>query len=324
VRHDTARQTPTYDEYWRLQDAESLAANITAPAVHVGGWFDFYPQGTLNNFASRRYLGGPGARGNQMLVIGPWEHAITAKVGDLAFSNHRFDYNALAWRFFRHWLKCDPADGIMDEPAVHYYVLGDGDDPQAPGNCWRAADNWPPFSTREKSYYLSGDGRLKTDMSEVKEGQCTYIFDPANPCPSLGGADAIKPLPLDQRPISSRPDVLKFSTEPLAEPIEITGQVRVKLFVSSDAPDTDFTAKFIDIYPDGREIAILNGTQRVKFRKGFDAPDPLPIGTVGELTLDCWSISIIINKGHCIGIQISSSNWPRYEVNPNTGADLPA
>ena len=109
----------------------------------------------------------------------------------------------------------------------------------------------------------------------------------------------------------------------MVEPLEVTGSVRVKLFVASDAPDTDFTAKLVDIYPDGREIAILNGIQRVKFRKGFDKPDPLPPGSVGELTIDCWSISIIFNKGHRIGLQISSSNWPRYEINPNTGADLP-
>lgn len=314
---------PTYDEYWRLQDADSRVASITAPAVHVGGWFDFYPQGTLNGFASRQYLGGPGARGNQKLVIGPWEHAVSAKVGDLAFPNHQFDFNALAWRFFRHWLKGESADGVMDEPAVHYYVLGDCDDPHAPGNCWRAADHWPPVRTRETAYYLSNDGKLTTDKGEVQAGPRTYLFDPAHPCPSLGGLDATKPLPLDQRSISSRADVLKFATGALTEPLEVTGAVRVRLFVSSDASDTDFTAKLIDIYPDGREIAILNGIQRVKFRRGFETPEPLAIGSVGELVLDCWSISIVFNQGHRIGVQISSSNWPRYEVNPNSGADLP-
>ncbi len=255
--------------------------------------------------------------------MGPWEHAVTPTVGDLKFPNNQFDYDALAWRFFKHWLQGDD-NGIMDEPAVHYYVMGACDDPQAPGNCWRTADNWPPFPTREVTYFLSSDGVLASDRSEVKEGTAVFSFDPSNPCPSLGGDDAIKPLPLDQRSISSRPDVVKFATAPLADPIEVTGPVRVKLFVTSDAPDTDFTAKVVDIYPDGREIAILNGIQRVKFRKGFEKADLLPIGSIGELTLDCWSTSIIFNKGHRIGVQISSSNWPRYEVNPNTGEDLPA
>jgi len=313
---------PTYDEAWRLQDSDSRVANITAPAVHVGGWFDFYPQGTLNGFAARQYLGGPGARGNQKLVLGPWEHAIAPKVGDLTFPNHAFDFNALAWRFFRHWLQ-DDSDNVMQEPAVHYYVMGDCDDPSAPGNRWRTADHWPPFPTRETAYYLSSDGALVSGRDAVQAGQRAYDFDPASPCPSLGGADASKPLPLDQRSLSTRGDVLKFATAPLTEPLEVTGPVRVKLFVTSDAPDTDFTAKLVDIYPDGREIAILNGIQRVKFRGGFEKADPLPAGTVGELTLDCWSTSIIFNKGHRIGVQISSSNWPRYEVNPNTGEDLP-
>ena len=130
---------PTYDDFWRLQDADSRVSDVTAPAVHVGGWFDFYPQGTLNSFASRQAMGGPGARGNQKLVIGPWEHAVTEKVGDLKFPNFKFNYNALAWRFFDHWLKGE-SNGVMDEPAVNYYVLGDCDDPQAPGNRWRKAD----------------------------------------------------------------------------------------------------------------------------------------------------------------------------------------
>jgi len=314
---------PTYDEFWKLQDATARAADITAPAVHVGGWFDFYPQGTLDSFASRQAIGGPGARGNQKLVMGPWEHAVTEKVGDLKFPNSKFNYNALAWRCFDHWLKGEP-NGVMQEPAVHYYVLGDCDDPQAPGNRWRTADTWPPFPTRETSFYLAADGALTDKPSTKNDAKRAFKFDPSDPCPSLGGADAIKPLPLDQRKISSRPDVLRFATEPLTEPLEVTGQVRVKLFVSSDAPDTDFTAKLVDIYPDGREIAILNGIRRVKFRRGYEKADPLPPGKVGELTIDCWSISAVFNRGHRLGLHVSSSNWPRYEVNPNTGADLPS
>ena len=312
----------TYNDYWRHQDVDSRVGDVTAPAVHVGGWFDFYPQGTINSFASRQAIGGPGARGNQKLVMGPWEHAVSMRVGDLKFPNFKFDYNALAWRFFDHWLN-EKQNGVMDEPAVHYYVIGDCNDPKAPGNEWRTASTWPPFPTHDTSLYLSSQGSLTKERSTAENAQRTYTFDPANPCPSLGALNALKPLPLDQRPISSRSDVLTFATEPLTEPLEVTGAVRVKLFVSTDAPDTDFTAKLVDIYPDGREISILNGIRRLKFRKGFEKPDPLVPGTVGELTLDCWSISIIFNKGHRIGLHVSSSNWPRFEVNPNTGEDLP-
>jgi hypothetical protein len=316
------RNHPTYDDYWRLGDPESRVAEITAPAVLVGGWFDLYPQGMIENFVARQYRGGPGARGNQKLIIGPWEHGITEQVGDLKFPNYKFDWNALSWRFMQHWLQ-GTANAVMDEPAVHYYTLGDCSDPAAPGNCWRTATAWPPFPTVPTRYFLASDGALTTQPALTNDAKRSFAFDPANPCPSLGGDTATRPLPLDQRPNLARGDVLAFATEPLADPLEVTGAVSMRLFVSSDAPDTDFTAKLVDIYPDGRQISICDGIQRVKFRRGFEKPDPLAPGSVGELTIDCWSTSIIFNRGHRIGVLISSSNWPRFEVNPNTGADLP-
>jgi predicted acyl esterase/alkylhydroperoxidase family enzyme len=317
------RKHLTYDEHWRRLDPERRSADVTAPAVHVGGWFDLYPQGAIDNFVSRQYLGGPGARGNQKLIMGPWEHGITETVGDLRFPGNKFNWSQYAWRFVEHWLK-GAADGIMDEPSVYYYVMGDCHDPKAPGNHWRTATAWPPFPTVATSYFLVDGGALTKNRPDVRKAKRTYTFDPADPCPSLGGDNAMKPLPLDQRPNSSRGDVLLFTTEPLDEPLEVTGPVRVKLFVSSDAPDTDFAAKIVDIYPDGRQIAILSGIQRVKYRHGVEKAEPLPPGSIDELVIDCWSTSIIFNKAHRIGLLISSSDWPRYEVNPNTGQDLPA
>jgi hypothetical protein len=129
--------------------------------------------------------------------------------------------------------------------------------------------------------------------------------------------------PRDQRPVSSRADVLKFATAPLATPVEISGPVTVKLYVSSTAPDTDFTAKLLDISPDGREILFLDGIQRVKYRNSFTTPSRLPVGDVGELSIDLWHTSLVFNTGHRIGVQISSSNYPRFEVNPNNGNDMP-
>jgi predicted acyl esterase/alkylhydroperoxidase family enzyme len=316
------RKHRTYDDYWQLLDPGSRAEDITAPAVLVGGWFDLYPQGMIDNFVARQYLGGAGARGNQKLIIGPWEHGVTETVGELKFPDYKFDWVGYSWRFMEHWLQ-GADNGIMREPAVHYYVLGDCSDPEAPGNQWRTAASWPPFSTVATSYYLAADGRLADKWSTAADAKRTFTFDPANPCPTLGGDDALKHLPLDQRPISSRDDVLTFVTEPLSEPLEVTGAVSVKLYVSSDAPDTDFTARLVDYYPDGRQIVLANGIQRVKFRGGFEKAEPLPPGTIGELAIDCWSTSVIFNRGHKIGLHVSSSNWPRYEVNPNTGEDLP-
>ncbi len=323
------RSHPSYDEFWSYYNAQARAADITAPAVFGGGWFDIYPQGIIDNFTSRQYDGGEGARGNQKLVIGPWTHRISQDAGQLRFpDNYRFDFQGLFVQFFRHWLLGEQ-NGVMDSPAVHYYVMGDVDDPNAPGNEWRTADKWPPYEEELSVYFLQSDRTLRT-KPEDDASPITYVFDPANPCPTLGGTNAAGingTLPsgaFDQRPNVARPDVLAFESEVTAEPLEITGRVTVRLYVSTDAPDTDFSAILVDIYPDGRQMGIASGIHRLKYRDGFKQPDPLPSGELGTVQIDLWSTSIIVNKGHKIGLHISSSNWPRNEVNPNTGADLPS
>jgi len=325
---ETQLSHPVYDSYWQQYNAEVRAGDITAPGVHVSGWYDLYPQGAINNFLTRQHRGGEGARGNQKLIMGPWAHAISQNLGDVTFKdNHRFDRTPYVMRFFKHWL-LDEQNGIMDEPAVRYYIMGDFFDPDAPGNEWRTADDWPPYPVDRTHYYLNMDRRLRPTPPRTEDTELSYVFDPADPCPTRGGNNAgilgaLPAGPLDQRPLSSRSDVLKFETAPLEEPVEISGPIRMILYVSTDAPDTDFTAKLVDIYPDGRELNMADGILRVKFRNGFEKADPLPAGEIGMLEIDMWSVSVIFNKGHKIGVQISSSNWPRFEVNPNTGADLP-
>ncbi len=320
---DIWKSHPTYDAFWERYNAEARASHITAPGVHIGGWWDIFQQGTINSFVTRQHDGGDGARGNQILIMGPWPHGMVRETGDLVLpDNYAYDVNDVEQRFLRHWLLGDDT-GIMDEPPVRYYTVGDIDDPEAPGNQWRTADDWPPFETREMPLYLGPEGRLVENAPETTES-LTYAFDPEDPCPTHGGQNLTIPAgPFDQRRVSGRDDVITFATQPLDEPLEITGNVQVRLFVSTDAPDTDFTAKLVDIYPDGREILMLDNIQRLKFRNGFIEPDPLEPGEVGEVTIDLWSISLIVNRGHRIGLQISSSNYPRFEVNPNTGADFP-
>lgn len=314
---------PTYDDFWKERNAEARAPEITAPALHVGGWFDIFGKGTLNNFTSRQYHGGEGARGNQLLVIGPWPHGPRQDFGDIKLrDNYLFDFNGLQTKFFQHWL-LGTENGVMDGPAVHYYTLGDCGDPNAPGNEWRTANDWPPFETELTPLYLNADGTLSAAAPSTDQ-VLSYEYDPADPCPTHGGANLLLPAgPFDQRKVSGRKDVLKFATAPLDAPVEVTGAVSVTLYVSSDAPDTDFTAKFIDVYPDGKEILLTDNIQRVKFRNGFEKADPLPPGEVGRVTIDLWSTSIVFNRGHRIGVQISSSNYPRFEKNPNTGDDFP-
>ena len=315
---------PTYDAFWQMFNAEDKAADVTTPAMHVGGWWDIFGQGTINNFVTRQHEGGEGARGNQKLIMGPWIHGVTRKVGDIELrDNFNFDFGKYERHFFAAWL-LDKDDGIKAEPAVNYYTVGDVDDPAAPGNEWRTADDWPPFPTVATSYYLREGGGLTTEPATADSAPLAYAYDPANPCPTHGGQNLLLPAgPFDQREVSGRPDVLKFATDPLEQPLEITGQVFVKLFVSTDAPDTDFTAKLVDVYPDGREILMLDNIRRLKFRNGYEQPEPLSAGEIGELAIDLWSISLIFNKGHRIGVQVSSSNHPRFEINPNSGDDWP-
>jgi len=316
---------PSYDAFWRGFDAESAADRVTAPAVHVGGWWDCFGQGTLEAFMSRQYEGAPPARGNQKLIMGPWLHGVKRDPGDVTLAENfdDVDFNKYTQRFFRYWLLGEQ-NGIMDEPAVQYYTVGDLSDPGAPGNEWRTASDWPPFPTKATPFYLSPDGALHAEQVADSPGGLTFMYDPANPVPSLGGATLLhKPGVYDQRPVSDRPDVLKFATEPLSAPLEITGRVTVRLYVSTDARDTDFTAKLLDIYPDGREILMLDGIQRLKFRHGCELPDYLLPGEIAEIEIDLWSISLIFNTGHRIGLHVSSSNFPRFEVNPNTGKDFP-
>jgi hypothetical protein len=319
----TWRAHPMQDAFWNQFDAEAKAGQVNAPAIHFGGWWDIFQQGTINNFISRQYSGGPGARGCQFLVIGPWAHNLQQNLGDLVLpDNYNFPQADLEVQLLYYWLiGANPA--VLENPPVHYYVLGDVDNPAAPGNIWRTAEAWPPLSTEPRHVYLAPSRELSSALPTA-ETTYTYIFDPDNPCPTLGGANLSLPAgPFDQRPVSGRSDVLRFATVPLEAPLEVTGRIAVRLFVSTSAPDTDFTAKLVDIYPDGREILLTDGIQRLKYRTGAPTPDYVVPGTIAELTIDLWSFSIIFNTGHRIGLQISSSNYPRFEVNPNTGYDFP-
>ena len=315
---------PARDAFWRDYDAVARAPQMTAPALHVGGWWDIFGQGTLDNFTSRQHQGGAGAKGNQKLIMGPWVHGPVKKVGDLELpDNFTMDFGKYERRMYAHWLT-GADNGVVDEAAVNYYTVGDVTRPDGPGNEWRTADDWPPFPTQETAYFLHPDGTLSTTESSENAATLAYTYDPADPCPTHGGQNLLIPAgPFDQRKVSGRDDVLKFATAALDAPTEITGRVKVRLFVSTDALDTDFTAKLVDIYPDGSEILMLDNIQRVKFRNGFEKADPLPAGEIGEVVIDLWSISLIFDVGHRIGVQISSSNYPRFEKNPNSGDDLP-
>jgi uncharacterized protein len=308
---------PRYDDFWKKLNCETQARKVRAPAVYQGGWYDIFLQGTINSFVATHYHGGAGAKGKCRLVIGP--------VGHGAFTELKYPANAArlpacgdAFAWFDHIL-LGKDNGIAEEKAVHYYVMGDPTDPKAPGNFWRHADDWPPAS-EPAAFYFHPDNALVRGRPPQGNDRKTYTYDPKNPVPTIGGQELGVPLgPMDQRRVENRPDVLLFSTDELKEAVEVTGRITAKLFVSSDCPDTDFTVKLCDVYPDGRSMLVTDGILRARYHKSFEAESFFEPGHVYELSVDLWSTSLVFNKGHRIRVAVSSSNAPRFEANPNTG-----
>jgi predicted acyl esterase len=320
---DYYEQHPRYDPVWQWANVENRSALIEQPGYHMGGWYDIFSQGTLHAFQQRQEQGGEGARGNQKLIIGPWTHEIgLPDVGELHYPDALLF--STPWSivgseadWYAHWLK-GVANGIMEKPAVAYYQMGPTDQ-SGPWNEWRAAASWPP-PAEPVELYLRGDGGLGTRLPPPDGEPRDYLFDPEDPVPTIGGANLnIEMGPMDQSAVEQRADVLTYRTLPLPSAVETAGAVRVDLWVSSDALDTDFTAKLIDQYPDGRNMLVCDGILRARYRESFESERLLTPGELVPLTIDLWSTAITFGPGHRIGVDISSSNYPRFDVNPNTG-----
>jgi hypothetical protein len=310
-----------YDGFFDLAEMSLHWPRVRVPSYNWGGWYDIFSQGNIDNFAGLQTQGGGRAAGNQKLIMGAWAHGQLEEVKYPA--NAAVNPHEEAVRWFDYWLK-GKDNGIMDEPPIRYYVMGDVMDPKAPGNEWRTAIAWPPPS-KTTSYFLHPNGGLSTDMPNGKEATASYKYDPKNPVPTIGGSNlTIKKGPMDQRAVGDRKDLLKYSTEPLQYTVEVTGRVTVEVWAESDAPDTDFMAKLVDVYPDGTERLVLDGAFRARFREGFNKEVFMKKGEVYRFTIDLWSTSIIFNKGHRIAIHVTSSNDPRFDPNPNTGKPLRA
>lgn len=314
-----------YDQYWRARDVSRRFRQVNAPALHIGGFYDIFAQGTIDAFVGYQTKGGPRARGRQKLLMGPWSHGVlTEKVGDLVFPNAKRPPNDVhdhvRW-WERHLKGVD--NGVDSLPAVTYYVMGDVTDPAAPGNVWRTADQWPPVQTKKVRWYLHPDETLSQDRPAGASATVTYRYDPNQPVPTLGGYQLTIPAgPRDQRSIESRPDVLVFTSETLAQPLEVTGRIRAKLYVSSDCPDTDFVVRVCDVYPDGRSINVTEGALRARYRNSLEREDFLKPGRLYGLEIDLWSTSIIFNRGHRVRVHVTSSSSPGYDPNPNTEEPL--
>ena len=333
---------PDYDDYWRARELTHRYNKINAAAVHIGGYFDIFAQGTLDSFVGYQEHGGPGARGKQKLIMGPWTHGVfTEKSGDLTFPNGKRPPNNVRdqWRWFDHTLK-GVDNGIDREPAVTYYVMGDTSTTNAPGNTWRTANQWPPVVAVATPFYLHADRTVSREKPSVQdpfslsgdrtksvaaghqddaEPALAFVYEPTNPVPTIGGRQLTLPAgPKDQRPIENRPDVLVFTSEPLTAPLEVTGRVRAKLWASSDAPDTDFFVRLCDVYPDGRSLNICEGCLRARLRDSFSEEKLMRPGEIYSFNVDLFSTSIIFNQGHRLRVHVTSSSANGYDPNPNT------
>jgi len=307
-------------EFWTNVSLDDNWQDINVPAIHLGGWYDIFLQGIIDGFLGYQHLGGLGAVGRSKLILGPWTHSgyIEQKQGNLTYPR-----NSLGWwslRMFRHLLlqytmgrtKC------FDKwPTVSYYVMGDVEDKNAPGNEWRFADDWPIPST-ERSWYFHEGETLSINPPENYDS-ITYLYDPTNPVPTEGGQNLnIDRGPRNQNETEDRDDVLVFTSKVLDEPYEATGSIKARLCVSSDCPDTDFTVKLTDVYPDGRSMIITDGILRMRNRNGTDHWEFMEPDQIYEIEVDLWSTSYIWNTGHKIRVAVSSSNFPRFLNNPNT------
>ncbi|MBN1860435.1 MAG: CocE/NonD family hydrolase [Candidatus Thermoplasmatota archaeon] len=307
-------------EYWTNVSLDDNWQDVNIPAIHIGGWYDIFTQGTIDGFCGYQYHGGPDAQGKSKLIMGPWTHggAGGTKQGELTYPANSIDTfsQTLFWKMVDQYTMGIPTD-FDATPAVSYYVMGDVDNASAPGNEWRFANGWPLASV-ERMWYLQPDGSLQTTMP-TGTMQFTYTYDPDDPVPTLGGGNLLLPAgPFDQRPVENRSDVLIFTSPVLQQPYEATGAITARLFVSSDCPDTDFTVKLTDVYPDGRSMLIIDGILRMRNRNGTDHWELMVPGTIYQVDVDLWSTSYVWNTGHQIRVDISSSNYPRFLNNPNT------
>ena len=343
------RRHATYDEYWKkigynFEEYHSRYPDI--PIYFVGGWYDIFKRGTLKNFAGLSQR-----KAFTKLCMGPWTHSTgITYAGDVDFGPEaKMSILEEAGRWFDQFLKGKDL-GILQDPAVKYFLMGGGDtsknkaDRLQSEGVWKTAKNWPPEGFRDQKFYLHGDGTLQTNPSELPVPS-RFQYDPRNPVPTLGGnIDSGKHLvprgaqnqvpPPDyfaagnRLPLSARHDVLTFTTSPLERDLEITGPIRVDLWVSSEAKDTDFTAKLIDVYPPsedypaGYAMNLEDGILRMRFRNSRGREELMNPGTLYPVTIDLWATSNLFRKGHKIRLDISSSNFPMYDLNPNTGEPL--
>jgi len=315
-----------YDGYWARTNMRPLLDQVAVPVYHLGGWYDIFVGGTLANHGDM--CRSASTRTSQKLIMGPWLHGpLSGWVGEVDFGFRASDMYVLRyeimWRWFDHWLKGIDT-GVMDESPVRIFVMG--------RNRWRDEQEWPLARTLYTPWYLHSSGQANSSQGDgvlspqtpASEEPDSYAYDPRDPVPTRGGGlccwqAALTPGAFDQRQIEQRDDVLVYSSDVLEEDLEVTGPVRVVLWAASDAVDTDFTAKLVDVYPCGYARNVLDGIVRARYRHSTAQSQPLTPGAIEQYTIDLGATSNVFLKGHRVRVEVSSSNFPRFDRNPNTG-----
>jgi putative CocE/NonD family hydrolase len=317
---------PTYDDYWKQWSVDLHYDQIAVPAFSTAGWYDVFRDGTIKNFTEiRRHQEAGEKEARHKLIIGPWYHVPWARfTGQLDFGDEARNVLSEAHlKWFDYWLK-GLKNNIGEEPPVHFFVMGD--------NVWRDDNDWPPSRVRNVNYYfhsqrgansLNGDGTLDLHVPG-DETPDIYVYNPRSPVPSLGGHSccfsSVVPMgPADQRDVELQNQVLIYTTGPLQESILVTGPVTVSLWATTSARDTDFTVKLVDVYPDGRAINLTEGIVRACYRDSLENPKLLLPGEVYRFTIQAGNTCNMFKEGHCIRVEISSSNFPHWDRNTNTG-----
>ena len=309
------------DDHWKAIDFIHHRHKIKIPMYNVGGWYDIFAEGNLKNFMYLQNEGLEGAKGNQKLLMGPFGHGSIS--GDLEYpgGGGLRAYSDDEMRWFAHWLKGED-NGIMDEPPVRYYMMASAKKGGATSkNRYIEAATWPPESTPTR-YYLRENFGLSASKPLEAGPRTTYAFDPETPVPTVGGANLnLEKGPMDQREIGDRPDYLRFQTAPLEEDVVVAGHIDMELWTSTDGTDTDFMVKLVDVYPDGYEAIVVDNPLRTRYRNGRNSEDVkmMSPGRPEKLLIDLWSTALTFEKGHRIAVHVTSSNYPRFEVNANTG-----
>lgn len=319
-------------EYWEQRSPSSGYERITVPALNYTGWYDIFTGPTLRNFQAMRRRGGSEiSREHQRLIVGPWTHTqFDGSFPDREFgprsSAAALDLTGTQLRWFDRWLRGVGTVAERDPPVL-IFVMGI--------DRWRTESDWPLPDTRYQPYYLHsggsanslrGDGALTTEPPERDEPPDVYVADPLHPVPTAGGQvlwpGARGMGPVDQREVETRDDVLVYSTPILEQPVEVTGPIELRLWVTSSAPDTDFTGKLADVHPDGRAIILTDGILRARFRNSPSQPELLEPDTPYEVSIDLWATSNVFLPGHRIRLEVASSNFPKFDRNSNSGGDL--